>query len=147
MRIIAFDLGSHFAWASNLKGHSWGHIDLEGIRPHRLGKLLTFLQAQVWFKQADVALYECPFTRGLAASRSLWGTAGVLEAVVSEMGLPVVDANLREIKKFAAGDGNAPKSAMIVSAKKWGYSGTNDNEADAICILNYGKKFLERSSS
>ena len=147
MKIIAFDLGSTLAWASNLKGHAWGSITLEGVRAHRLGKLLTFLQKQTWMKKADIVLYECPFTRGLAASRSLWGTAGVLEAVSSEMGLPVVDANLREIKKFATGDGNAAKDKMIVAAKGWGYIGNDDNEADAVCILHYGAKFLERVKS
>jgi Holliday junction resolvasome RuvABC endonuclease subunit len=40
-----------------------------------------------------------------------------------------------EIKKSFTGKGNAPKEAMIAEARRRGYEPVDDNEADAIAIL------------
>jgi Holliday junction resolvasome RuvABC endonuclease subunit len=92
----------------------------------------------------DAVVYETPFCRGRDATRSSWGSAGVIEAAASLAGLPVVDVAVSTIKKFATGFGNAPKTSMMVAAHSLGYRGINEHEADAWCLMRYAEKNLER---
>ena len=146
MKIAAFDLGRHLGWATNLRQkRRWGHEQFSELRAHRLGEFMLFLlNNQAWLKKVDVIVFETPFTRGRAATRSLWGMAGVLESCASVIGKPVVDVSVATIKKFAAGNGHAPKDEMVAAARKLGYRGKNDNEADAYCLLKYAEANLER---
>jgi Holliday junction resolvasome RuvABC endonuclease subunit len=91
----------------------------------------------------DVVVYETPFARGRDATRSMWGIAGILEACANRANIAVVDVAVPTIKKFATGHGHAAKNDMIAAAKKFGYLGFNDNEADAICLLKYAEANLE----
>jgi Holliday junction resolvasome RuvABC endonuclease subunit len=150
MKIIAFDLGKNFAWAHNLPGKGKfkaEHVILKGdSRAHRLGNLihrLTHIFETSWPK-FDIVIYETPFARGRDATRSLWGIAGIIEACASNASLPVVDAAVPTIKKFATGHGKGDKSLMIAAAKKFGYKGDNEHEADAVCLLKYAEANLER---
>ena len=60
----------------------------------------------------------------------------------SELNIPVVFFNVRSIKKWATGDGNADKKKMIeYCEKRWHYICQDDNEADACHIYFY---FLKR---
>jgi len=97
--------------------------------------------------RAEAVVFETPFARGRAPTRSLWGMAGVLEACVSEANLPVVDVSVATIKLFATGSGNAPKNKMVAAARRLGYLGKNDNEADAFCLLKYAEANLEKVAS
>lgn len=146
MKIVAFDLGATFAWATNIyRGRRCGVITLPGIRAHRLGAFAGWLRDDnAWLRQADVIVYETPFARGRDATRSLWGMAGVLEAGATELGLPVVDVAVPTIKKFATGSGRGPKVDMIAAARRMGYRGRDEHEADAYCLLKYAEENLER---
>lgn len=157
MNIIAFDQGQNFACAmNNFKGANMGvkthFVFFDGERPHRQGMLLAYLD-QLFndLRQLpggphilDAAVYETPFNRGPHATRSGWGIAGVIEACATKAGLPVVDVAVPTIKKFATGHGRAPKEDMIAAANNWGYLGNNEHEADAVCLLKYAEKYLER---
>ena len=147
--MAAFDLGATFGWATNLANHSlepgWGHSTLPGIRAHRLGAFATWMRANArWLRELDVVVYETPFARGRDATRSLWGMAGVLEACATEFDLAVVDVAVATIKKFATGSGRAPKNSMIEAARRLGYRGEDEHEADAYCLLKYAEENLER---
>ncbi len=153
MRIIAFDLGKSFAWAHNLGKNPSAESKLlfGDIRAHRLGflnKFLTnlFLGYQIDSAKPgfDIAVYETPFARGRDATRSLWGYAALVEACATNAGLPVVDVAVPTIKKFATGHGKASKDQMIIAAKRMGYKGKNEHEADAVCLLRYAEANLER---
>lgn len=145
IKIVSFDLGATFAWATNMEtGLQRGHQTLPGIREERLAAFLEFLaRIRPWMRLADVVVYETPFARGRDATRSLWGMAGVLEARATEMGLPVVDVAVSTIKKHATGRGDAPKSTMIDAARRRGYGGNDEHEADAFCLLKYAEENLE----
>jgi Holliday junction resolvasome RuvABC endonuclease subunit len=151
MKIIAFDLGKNFAWASNWDlgpGLNHGCTSFGDIpRAHRQGKLLTFLTDLLRNLDCDIVIYETPFARGRDATRSLWGIAGIIEAVATNAGLPVVDAAVPTIKKFATGYGKASKEQMIDAAHKFGYKGSNEHEADAVCLLRYAEANLEKVKS
>ena len=147
MRIIAFDLGKNMAWAHNvLDGLTAHHYTFEGDRPCRFGKIQPWLHTCIGEcpVKLDAVIYETPFARGRDATRSLWGIAALIEAEASRCGVPVVDAAVPTIKKFATGSGRASKEEMIAAAKKFGYKGDNEHEADAVCLLKYAEANLER---
>jgi hypothetical protein len=147
LAIIAFDLGRNLGWATNMKGQQWGSESFSEVRAHRLGQFMRLLMSKEWvamIAKADIVVFETPFARGRAATRSMWGMAGVLEACVSETGKPLVDVSVPTIKKFATEYGQAPKNDMIAAARRFGYRGGNDNEADAFCLLRYAEANLER---
>lgn len=145
MRIIAFDLGRNFAWARNGQQLLVGSFVVNGPRAHRQGEMLGYLT--LLFEKAttlQAVVYETPFARGRDATRSLWGLAGIIEACATKARLPVVDVATPTIKKFATGNGFAPKTEMMVAAKRFGYDGNNEHEADAVCLLRYAEANLEK---
>jgi crossover junction endodeoxyribonuclease RuvC len=143
MKIIAFDLGSTLAWATNAPPSNVGSKTFEGKRPVRFADTQRWLE-RFFSEPFDVVVYETPFARGRDATRSLWGIAGILEAVATNFALPIIDVAVPTIKKFATGNGMASKLEMISAAKKFGYKVDNDHEADAVCLLNYAIANLER---
>lgn len=161
MIILAFDLGRKTGWATNWKlaRPCWGLIEFDDFRAHRLAEWARVLRGDSTplkkggprlgfpsklLQSVDAVVFETPFARGRAATRSMWGMAGVLEAAASEVNKPVVDVSVATIKKFAAGHGHAPKNTMIAAARKLGYRGNDDNEADAYCLLKYAEANLEK---
>lgn len=146
-KLIACDVGANFALAHNLKGLKVCHWTFEGIRDHRQAQLLTTLQKKIaqinQLGHVHALVYERPFARGLGATRSLWGMAGIIEAVATNAGLAVLDVNNTSIKTWATGDGKASKADMIKAARKLGYKGNNEHEADAVCLLRYSEENVE----
>jgi len=64
----------------------------------------------------------------------------MIETLCEELGVAYMAFSATEIKLFATGKGNAGKPAMIKAAKdRFGYTGNDDNEADAICIYQLAK--------
>lgn len=156
MKIAAFDLGSTWAVATNDDdgGPAVTHVDLNPDRkkpklsrkrPEILG---LFADAMAYGGSAmavlDVVVYERPFARGQAATRLLWGMAGILEAAAHNAGVAVLDMTPGEIKLWAAGKGNADKEAMIEAAQLMGYGGNNEHEADAWCLLKFAQATLTK---
>jgi len=146
--VIAFDLGRNMAWAYR----DWVYEDeikaynrlYDGIRSHRFGAFMHDFPKITEGNPFTVLVYETPFARGRDATRSLWGLAGILEACGTKAKMAVVDVAVPTIKKFATGDGRASKDDMIAAAKKFGYAGNNEHEADAVCLLMYAEANLQR---
>ena len=146
MKIIAFDLGSNMAFAHNLNRKVFASSKVfKGIRSARLALTLVWLEQLDWSK-FNATIYETPFARGRDATRSLWGIAGLIEACSMNAGVPVVDAAVPTIKKFATGSGKGSKDQMTAAAKEFGYKGNNEHEADAVCLLKYAEENLERAA-
>jgi Holliday junction resolvasome RuvABC endonuclease subunit len=99
----------------------------------RLGDLLTARP------EIDTVVYERPFARGLDATRSLWGMAGVVEAVATRHDCGVLDILPTTIKKWATGSGNAKKEDMILWAAAQGFNGLDEHAADALALYRYTK--------
>lgn len=144
MKIAAFDLGSNMAVAYR----DWsGEIVTEfkhfkGTRVERARATLIWLQEIFEGSDFDAFVYERPFVRGQDATRSLWGIAGLIEAVSR---CPALDYSPGEIKKWATGKGNAGKggegqpAGMIEFAREAGYVGDNEHEADAYNLLRFAE--------
>lgn len=65
----------------------------------------------------------------------------IIETFCKDNGIGYASFSAAEIKKYATGKGNANKEKMVQAAQeKYGYSGTDDNVADALHILNLANK-------
>ena len=65
----------------------------------------------------------------------LGGLWWILAATVVNRGATLVEVPPKTLKKFATGNGNADKAAMVAAVRARGFSPADDNEADAIAIL------------
>lgn len=163
MKIAAFDLGTTWAVATNdlsqkaiLLGldAEAAHMDLnpgrtkpklKRQRPEVLGRFAECLAHGGGILEGfDVVVYERPFARGQGATRLLWGMAGILEAAAHNAGVAVLDMTPGEIKLWATGKGNAGKPEMIAAAQRLGYTGDNEHEADAYCLLKFAEATLSK---
>jgi crossover junction endodeoxyribonuclease RuvC len=64
---------------------------------------------------------------------------GVVRLALYEKGIPFVEVSPGTLKMFATGRGNASKVEVLVAARdRLGYTGTNDNEADALWLWQLG---------
>tara|TARA_R110000868_G_scaffold24342_4_gene96294 strand:- start:3168 stop:3626 length:459 start_codon:yes stop_codon:yes gene_type:complete len=142
MKVIALDLGSSMAMAHNVLGEARVQSKtFKGLREQRAADtrdwLDYWLEAIDLLGGADAVVYERPFARGRDATRCLWGLAGIVEAAATRAGLPVLDVDVSTLKKFATGKSGASKEQMIEAAQLMGYTGDNEHEADAWCLLQY----------
>lgn len=69
---------------------------------------------------------------------------GVIKAFAAYNNIKFVAIQPQDVKRFATGKGVAEKSEMIeVARSRYGYSGTDDNEADAIIIWHWAKEYCK----
>lgn len=70
---------------------------------------------------------------------------GVVRVALTEHGVRWVDLPPATLKKFAAGKGNADKGAVLAAAiRRLGYSGSSNDEADALFLAHAGHVLLGR---
>lgn len=144
MKIIALDLGSNMALAHNgMDVPIVEHKLFKGPRAHRAGDTQAWIDRRFCqIKDAcsvSLVVYERPFARGMDATRSLWGIAGIIEAAATFHGWAVTDATPGDIKKWATGKGDASKEVMTAEAIRRGYVGNNEHEADAFLLLKFAE--------
>lgn len=146
-RVLALDLGAKTGWVVR-QGDAVvdsGTVEFRGGRAgderrhERLAGLFrwltqTLLDARLDGTPFDVVAYERPFARGLDATRSLWGMAGLVEAVATVGGASVLDVNVSTLKRHA---GVKAKDKPMRWAKDQGYLPATDHEADALLLADY----------
>lgn len=79
--------------------------------------------------------YASKTFKGVHALGHLRGLVHLLSARVWEC--PCIEVPPACLKKFATGNGNAPKDRMVKAAKLHGYTGGNENEADVWMLACY----------
>ncbi len=139
--ILALDLGIKTGFCFLLNGEIYGGTKhFIGERPQRLAQLAHWLTEHM-SHEPDVVVYERPFCRGLHATRSLWGAAGVVEAACSEVAA-VLDVNVQSIKTWA-GRGSTEKTGTMEKCRELGIEPLDDNHADAVCLAFYTLEKME----
>lgn len=143
--ILALDLGTTTGWAlrsldglttSSTVSFRPGRFDGGGMRFLRFTNWLTELDrlsgpiAAIWFE-------EVRRHAGTDAAHVFGGLLATLTTWAELRGIPYSGVPVGTIKKHATGRGNAPKQDMIAAARARGFSPADDNEADAIAILNW----------
>lgn len=83
------------------------------------------------------------FQRGKAAVEVSHGLRGVIQAFCYIRGIPTACIQPQELKRFATGNGGADKDAMIRASRQYGYTGDNDNIADAYHLFAWGLKYKD----
>lgn len=146
--IIAFDLGGAGAWAAcvgdQVTTGIWDFTkDPRGARFRHIRNLAA-LAMEPCYPGFDAVVYERPFTRGMAATRVLWGIAAQIEAAADYSGLPCVDVVNTAVKAMfrATGERDVSKAKMQIAATQLGVW-RNEHEADALCLLAYARKHME----
>ena len=140
MNILAIDPATKCGWA--VSNQIYGCWDLSVRRDESNGMKLLRLRAllEKTHNELDLQLvvYERP--NSIIHQAKL---IAIIETFCEERNIQYRAYSASEIKKFATGKGNAKKEQMILFAKeKLDYSGDNDNEADALWLLNLVKKDL-----
>lgn len=141
--ILALDIATHCGWATHTHLF-YGVWDLTPKRDESAGmrlirfrvKLLEIIKSSV----INLVVFERPGGQHKGAIIVQSELQSVVKLVCEDLKIPYRGYSSQEIKKFATGKGNAGKPAMIKAAQdKLGYVGNNDNEADAIWLLELAK--------
>lgn len=151
MNILALDIATRTGWAYRINGKI-----LSGVQDFSLKRGdspgMRFLRFQKWLSEFCsmedlLVVYEQPNQRGGAPTAVLLGMVAFLQGFCASKGLEHTAVGISVLKKYATGKGNAGKDLMITAANKLlRAQGSNptesDDEADAICLLDYAEKEL-----
>jgi hypothetical protein len=151
MRIVALDLGTNcgVAWSDDGLLHA-SQCDCWSLSPGRTEKpgsrYLKFVDHLNDLNPQKIFFELVRRHEGTQAAHVFGGLLATMQAWGDLNGVYYHGMEVGTIKKFATGKGNANKAMMIEAARtNLGYSGKDDNEADALWILamavNYSPLF------
>jgi Holliday junction resolvasome RuvABC endonuclease subunit len=141
-KILALDLGTHCGWAV---GTSCSPVE-SGVQTFELKRGespgMRFLRFNKWLSEMllivtpDMVVYETVFACRGPALEVLLGMYTRIQEHCAIDNIAYAGINASTLKKRAAGSGRASKEEMIkVASESTGRIITDDNEADAICLL------------
>lgn len=138
--LIALDLGTKTGWATVIDGVL--NHGMQSFQNSRFsGGGMRFLKFRKFLedlpKPSQVVYEEVRRHRGTDAAHVYGGMQATLTAWCEENNIPYEAVPVGTIKKFWTGKGNASKDLMISEGKKKGFNVDDDNEMDAIALLNY----------
>jgi len=152
-QILAIDPGQHYGWAyqDRFGVIESGHCKLKGkgILPDTIFELynsLSELFIKYDFKKTlDLVVFEfSSFQRASGAARCHGMFVTCLVLLSGGRCKEIKSVTPSELKKFACGTGNAPKSEMVCEAEGIVNRTVEDNnEADAICLLEMFKNTIQ----
>ena len=139
MRILAIDPATACGWAISNEIYGVWNLrtkpdESKGMKFIRLRSKLKEIHET---EQLEVIVFERPGGRFKNDIMSHSSLNTVIQMFAIDNNIEYRAYSPGEIKKHATGKGNSNKQQMIAAAQtKYGYQGTDDNEADAICLLN-----------
>jgi len=139
---LALDLGTTTGWAawtgSHIASGTWDlrprRFDGGGMRFVRFASLLR--EAVEGLTIARVYYEEVRAHAGTDAAHIYGGLWAHLTAFCEAESIPYAGVPVGSIKRHATGKGNANKEQMIAAARDRGWDPSDDNEADALWILD-----------
>ncbi len=152
--ILAIDIGTKTGWAYNGTfldtGKKFITSGCENFTPKPPTKKRAaahpgqrFTDFSDWLNEqvplaVELIVYEHVARHvGTRAAHVYGGLLAILMDYACTQGIPIKRQAVTAIKKHATGSGRADKAAMIVAAGRIaGREITDDNEADALCLLN-----------
>jgi Holliday junction resolvasome RuvABC endonuclease subunit len=146
--MLALDLGQKTGWAVRCRDGSIcsGTERLKPNARQSAGDVLHWFRYWLQglhktFDQFDVVLFESVAAhKGAAAAHWFGAFWGVLNLWCYERGLIPEGVSVTQIKKDATGRGNASKEEVVDAMRSLGFDPGDDNEADALALLNWGLK-------
>lgn len=143
--ILALDLGQHTGWALRTADG----VITSGTAQFRPGRFegggMVFLRFRAWLQELDetaggigaVLFEEVRRHLGTAASHAYGGYLAHLTAWAEALKLPYEGVPVGTIKRHATGRGNAGKDEVIAAMRARGFTPADDNEADALALLDW----------
>jgi Holliday junction resolvasome RuvABC endonuclease subunit len=143
LRILALDPATHCGYA--LSRTLYGVWDLTPKRDESIGMRLIRLRSKlnelIISEKINLVVFERPGGHHVAAVIVQSELQGQIKVICEDHKIEYRAYSSQEIKKFATGKGNVGKPAVIAAAQeKLGYTGKNDNEADALWLLELAKR-------
>ncbi|MBY7649730.1 MAG: hypothetical protein C4617_04480 [Candidatus Liberibacter europaeus] len=140
MGVLALDLGSKMGFAVKRDGQVFsGVVKFENGRFEGGG--MRFLKFQNWLNSLEgikvVWFEEVRRHLGVDASHAYGGFLAVLASWCEKQKIAYGGIPVQTIKKHITGKGNANKQLVISEVKKLGFNPIDDNEADALALLDY----------
>ena len=143
--ILALDLGTNTGWALRSRDGSIVSGTI-AFRPGRFeGAGMTFLRFRSWLDEITalahgldaVVFEEVRRHAGTTAAHVYGGFLAHLTAWCEQQRVTYQGVPVGTIKRHATGKGNAGKEAVIAAMKAKGHQPADDNEADALAILDW----------
>jgi Holliday junction resolvasome RuvABC endonuclease subunit len=141
-RILALDPATHCGYA--ITRELYGVWNLTPKRDESAGMKLLRLRSKLNeildSERINLVVFERPGGMHKGAIIVQSELQGQIKVVCEDHHIEYKAYSSQEIKKFATGKGNSGKPAMIKAAQdKLGYIGNDDNESDALWLLELAK--------
>jgi Holliday junction resolvasome RuvABC endonuclease subunit len=142
LNLLALDVATHCGWATSI--NVYGVWDLTPKRDESAGmRLIRFrckLKEIIQSEKINLVVFERPGGQHKGAIIVQSELQGQIKTICEDLKIQYRGYSSQEIKKYATGKGNCGKPVMIKAAQdKLGYRGENDNEADALWLLELAK--------
>lgn len=145
LKILALDLGTKTGWAVCLPDRTITSGIAEFKNDRWQGGGMRFLRFKQWLTEVKqmaggldaVFVEEVRRHAGVDAAHVYGGFLAHVTAWCEHHAIPYEAVPVGTIKRHATGKGNANKEAMIEAARKRGFEPADDNEADALAILDW----------
>lgn len=142
MAVLALDLGTTTGFAlwtdGAITSGSWDmkpkRYEGSGMRYVRFTGMLNDMHAAVGITY--IVFEEVRRHKGADAAHVYGGFMSHLQAWCEQRGVPLEAYPVGAIKKHWTGNGNASKDMMLDEAKRRGFAPEDDNEADALAMLD-----------
>jgi hypothetical protein len=143
--ILALDLGQRTGWAVRNRDGAIAS-GVQEFRPGRFdGGGMIWLRFRGWLQEIDetsggvgvVVFEEVRRHLGTTAAHAFGGYLAHLTAWAEANRIPYQGVPVGTIKRYVTGKGNADKQAVIDAVRRLGFNPADDNEADALALLNW----------
>ncbi len=144
-KILALDLGTNTGWA--IRSHNNQITSgTKSFKPQRFeGGGMRYLRFRMWLEEIDqltdsidsVYFEEVRRHLGVDAAHAYGGFLAHLTAWCEDQNIPYLGIPVGTIKKHITNKGNASKSEVINEVRKLGFNAVDDNEADALALLDF----------
>lgn len=142
-KILALDLGTKTGWAIKSQNQiTSGTIE---FKPSRFeGGGMRYLRFQKWLEEINqltnginqVYFEEVRRHLGVDAAHAYGGFLAYLTGWCEEKKIPYLGIPVKAIKKHITGNGNSKKELVKQAVKNLGFDPSDDNEADALALLD-----------
>ena len=149
--ILALDLSSRTGWAVGRSGEVPGHgVWLLPAATLGLGgafsALASSLEDALRLFVPGLIIMEAPLPpqaqTAMHSARLQFGLAAITEMLAHEWGVPCEEARATEVRRLVLGKGIATKAEVIAWCREQGLSPAEDNDADALVLLEYRLRLL-----
>ena len=143
--MLSLDLGTKTGWAVRLADRTVTSGVAEFKNDRWQGGGMRFLRFKQWLTEIkqmagglDVVFFEEVRRHvGVDAAHAYGGFLAHVTAWCEHHEIPYEAVPVGTIKRHATGKGNANKDAVIAAVRNLGFDPADDNEADALAILDW----------